>query len=463
VRGYRIGAAVCGGTIPVWPGVAVASLVGLVYLAVASDGSFRFRQSMFPHHVLIADAWLHGQLHARQAAIDQLVTAYCATQRTRSEAGHPQPGARLTDDEWRRLCATLRPPVLHDWSIVDGRYYGYWGPAPAALLLPYVAAAGVEASDRLASAVIGTLTVLLTYLMVREASRLGLLSTTAAAAAAIALLFGLGTVHFYLAVSGQVWFFSQVVAAFFLTLAIWAVLRSDGAWWWAAVGGVAFGASFLARNSELFVGLFFPFAIVGMARRSAAASWARIVRLGVAFGAPVLAAALLMLAFDYARFGNAFETGFRSAVETGGNARFKTDFREHGAFSLHYVARNAYYYFANASLDRDSQSGAWTFDKDGNSMFLVTPALLYALRSYRRRNWLIVGVWVGGGVCIATLLCYFATGWVTFGNRYLLDLLPLAMLVVVAGMNGRLTLLSGTLILFSVAANAWGTYQFSLL
>jgi hypothetical protein len=445
------------GTIPIWPGAAAAAFVGVIYLAAASGGTFHFRQSMFPHHVLTADAWLHGQLSVRQAALDQVRDLAEANRRPQVEAFYRERGTPLTEDEWNRIRRRL---TLHDWAVVDGKYYTYWGPAPAALLLPYVAVAGVGASDRLAGAVIGALTVLLMYLTVREASRLGLLSTTTAAAAAVALLLGLGTVHFYLAVFSQVWFLSQIVAAFFLTLAIWAVLRSARAWWWAAIAGLAFGTAFLARNSELFTGPFFLFALVGMARPTPAGSWVRPLRLGVAFGGPVLAAVLLMLAFNHARFGNAFDTGLRSAVETGGNPSLKEDFREHGAFSLHYMPRNAYYYFANATLIQHTRSGAWTFDPYGNSMFFVTPALLYALRSYRRRNWLTVGAWVGSGVCLAMLLCYFATGWVTFGNRYLLDLLPLAMLLVAAGMNGRLTYVSATLILLSVLANAWGTYRF---
>jgi hypothetical protein len=442
------------------PGLVVTALVGCVYLAVASDGTLHFRQSNYPHHVLVADAWLHGQLHVRQAALDQISAPYYAAQHGRAEAWYRQRGTRLSEDEWQRIRARLTPPGFQDWATVDGKYYGYWGPAPAALLLPFVALAGLEASDRLAGAIIGALTVLLTYLMLCEANRLGLLPSTAAAAAAVALLLGLGTVHFYLAVSGQVWFLSQIVAAFFLTLAIWAVLRSDRAWWWAAVGGAAFGASFLARNSELFVSPFFLVAVIGMARRTSAAAWPRAVRLGLAFGGPVLVAALLMLAFNHVRFGDAFETGFRSAVEVGAKPRFKAAFREHGAFSLHYVARNAYYYFVNPLLQRHPQSGAWTFDPYGNSMFLVTPALLYALRSYRRRNWLTAGAWVGGGVCLAMLLCYFATGWITFGNRYLLDLLPLGILLVAAGMEGRLTRVSVALIAVSVLVNSWGTYRF---
>ena len=73
---------------------------------------------------------------------------------------------------------------------------------------------------------------------------------------------------------------------------------------------------------------------------------------------------------------------------------------------------------------------------------------------------MMLGAWVGVGACLATLLCFFATGWYNFGNRYLLDLLPLAMLLVAAGMQGRLSRVAVVLIALSVLVNAWGTYRF---
>ena len=51
--------------LPLWPGLVVAGVVLLVYTALASHGSFRFGPSNYPHHLLIADAWLHGQLSVR--------------------------------------------------------------------------------------------------------------------------------------------------------------------------------------------------------------------------------------------------------------------------------------------------------------------------------------------------------------------------------------------------------------
>src|SRR5439155_22053268 len=108
--------------------------------------------------------------------------------------------------------ARVKPPSVHDWAVIDGKYYGVWGPTVPALLLPYVAWAGVEASDVLVDALVGMLDVLLLYLMLRQAHGAGLVRLTTAMCVAVAVLLGLGTVHFSLAVLGQVWFLSQIVA-----------------------------------------------------------------------------------------------------------------------------------------------------------------------------------------------------------------------------------------------------------
>ena len=412
--------------IPAWPGFASAAFVGLIYLIAASQGTFRFGPSTYPHHILVADAWLHGQFHVRESSL-----------------------------------AAMPASVMVDWALIDGKRYGYWGPMPAVLLLPLVAVSGLQASDRLLSCLVGAGTVLLTFLMLREAQRHRVIAADGLLCAAISILLGLGTVHFYLTVIAQVWFLSQVVAAFFLTLAMWAVLRTDRTLWWTVLSGAAFGASLLSRSSVLPTGLFFPFVLFAVARRLAL-PWSRLVKLALAFGAPVIVALAITLVFNYARFGNVLESGLETAVETSAVAWVKPEFRQYGAFSLHYLPRNAYNYLFNANLRRDLVTGTVSFDPVGNSMFLVTPAFLYALLAWRRRNWVIMGAAAGTAATLGMLLCYFGTGWYNFGNRYLLDLVPLLILLVAAGMEGRLTIWALLLIVASIETNAWGAFRFAI-
>ena len=442
--------------LPVGRGLAAALVAALVYLALASHGTFRFGLSTYPHHVLIADAWLHGQLHVRDEVLHERADAFYRELREEVERARAARGETLGDADWNRILERNRAPVLHDWSVVDGKHYGWFGPAPAALLVPFVAVFGLEASDVLLSCLLGAGTVLLTYLVLREVERRGFLALTPSAAVALALLVGFGTVHLYLTVLAHVWFLSQVTATFFLTLALVCALRADLGRRWALAAGAALGASYLARPSELATLPFFVWALW-----SAGADARERVRLALAFGTPLALALGGMAAFNLARFGNALEDGLRYQLASGANPRFIADYRAHGVFSLHWVPRNLWHYFANPLLRR-LPDGALSFDPDGNSLFLVTPAFLYLFPALRARGGLVRSAWVACACSMSVLLFFFGTGWFGFGNRYLLDLVPLALILVAAGMRGRLTRVSVALIVLSVAVNAWGLYRFTL-
>jgi hypothetical protein len=183
-------------------------------------------------------------------------------------------------------------------------------------------------------------------------------------------------------------------------------------------------------------------------------------RLCAAFAVPVLVAGGVMLAYNAARLGHPLETGVARQAETGGHWKFREDFRKYGAFHPHFLAKNLYHYFLNPKLRRDPKTGGRTFDPEGNSLFLVSPALVYALVPSRRRHLVLTGARAGCALCFAALLLYFGTGYYGFGNRYLLDFLPLAMLLVAAGMRGRVSPLATALIAASVAVNAWGAWRF---
>jgi len=447
--------------IPLWPGLVVALLVGIVYMSVATSGTFRFRPSLYPHHVLIADAWLHGQLYVRDEVIEALNEAFYRGYRTAVERSLAASGQQLADNDWDRIRSGLTPPTALDWSVVDGKRYGYWGPMVSFLLLPYVAAAGLQASDVLFGCLIGTGTVLLTFLMLRQAHKAGFVPLSTAACVALTVLLGVGTVHFYLAVLGRMWFLSQIVGTFFLTLAVWCLLHSGSGPSWPLAAGLAFGASLLSRGSIATTVPFFYATLLTVPRcphpRRRAA-----IRNALAFSLLVALTGGVALAFNYARFGNVWESGQRIQVLTAGDSVFKQEYLAFGPFSLHYVPRNLYYYFLNIIPRRDGRTQAITFDPFGNSMFLITPALVYVLRLPRRRGRFAAALWLGAGCCMIMLLLFHNTGWYAFGNRYLLDLMPLAILLVALGMRGRLTAVSAVLITLSVAVNAWGTYRFCI-
>jgi len=163
--------------------------------------------------------------------------------------------------------------------------------------------------------------------------------------------------------------------------------------------------------------------------------------------------------YNYARFADVLEGGLSIQVLTGGHPRFVQPFEKYGAFSLHYLPHNFKYYFWNYTVV-EIENGAIWIDFEGNSMFLVTPPLLYVFRLRRHKLAFALALLSGILPLLAALLLYFATGVVQFGPRYLLDVMPLLLLLVALGMRGRLTHVGYVLVVLAIATHAFGTYRF---
>ncbi|HOO18537.1 MAG TPA: hypothetical protein PLU99_15705, partial [Phycisphaerae bacterium] len=93
----------------------------------------------------------------------------------------------------------------------------------------------------------------------------------------------------------------------------------------------------------------------------------------------------------------------------------------------------------------------------------VTPPLVYLFLAWRRRNRFALALAAGVLPFMAGLLLFRATGAYQFGNRYIIELLPLLLLLVAEGVRGRLTNISYVLIVLAIAVNLFGTCRFCQL
>jgi hypothetical protein len=225
----------------------------------------------------------------------------------------------------------------------------------------------------------------------------------------------------------------------------------------AALTGLFLALAALTRNVTAIFGLFFAL-MIGLRAWPGEPPRARRLLGGLAaFSLPLLAGVGAQLAYNQARFGNFRDDGLVTQLHTTANPRFKKDFQEHGLFSVHYLARNAWSYFLAWRLPRE-KDGTLTFDPDGNSMFMVTPAFLYLFLAWRHRSLYTAALLLAAAPLVVTLLFFIGTGWVQFGNRYLLDAMPFLLMLVACGMRGRLTNVSVLMIVLSIAMQAFGVY-----
>ncbi|MFH0982486.1 MAG: hypothetical protein V2A79_13250 [Planctomycetota bacterium] len=433
---------------------------GSVYVLIAGGFRFDFKQTEYAHHLLMTDAMLHGQLHIREEMLRPIIErgrreAEADLERYQRETGEilPPEQAEAGIESW------IMHRTLHDWARVDGKVYGYWAPLAPILMIPFVAVFGIGVSDMLLNALFGGLNVGLFYWLLRRVDRAGLLPMNETCRLGLTVLLAFGTVHFYLSCCGRVWFAAQVITLTAVLAALITTCASAGSPRRYLGSGIFFGLAILGRNVVGLIGLFFLVLIwmqtrVGPGRRmrrfTEAAGW---------FCAPVLLAVVLQGVYNHARFGNVFDSGLSHQMRTHGDLRFREDLERYGPFSLHYLPRNLRHYFLSLSMPR-LPDGRLGFDPDGNSMFLVTPPLLYALSAWRRRTRFTLALVCGVGPLLAALLLYLATGYYQFGNRYLLEMLPLLLMLVAGGMGGRLSRVGALLIVLAIGVNLAGTYWY---
>lgn len=446
-------------------GLGVGAALGLalaaagVYVLIAGGFRFEFRPTRFAHHMHLADAFLRGQMYLPEHAVRELEQR--ARDRADAEiaAWAAETGRNpTTDDRARARERELRVARL-DWSEMDGRLYGYWGPLLPALMMPIVAVWGTGVSDALVSAVLGGLNVALFGWLLRRVDRRGLCPLEQAAAVGLVLVLAFGSMHLYMASAGTVWLAAQLVALTAVLATCVAMTGARNALGGVAWGGVFFGAALLGRNITVLMLPFFVMLI--WLRAPGAGALRRRAALGrlMVFIVPCAAAIGVQAWYNQARFGSVFDTGQAVLIRATGDPRYRVDFEQYGQFHPHFVLRNARHYFWHWGLVRD-ENDEWTFDPEGNAMFLVTPPLVYALLAWRRRSGFTLALVAGVVPFMVGLLMFRATGYRQFGNRYLLEALPLLLLLVGCGTRGRLTDVGFVLMALAIGINLWGTSRF---
>lgn len=372
-----------------------------------------------------------------------------------------------------------RPPGEHDLTPFQGKWYVPFPPLPALLMLPWVAMAGLANTNTVwFSIVVGAANVWLVWWLLAGLARRGLITLCVGDRFWLTLMFALGTIHWQIAVDGQVWFLGHICTLMFMLLSA-ALAVSTGSPW---LSGLALACAMLGRPNVIFV---FPllhalalsvrqlrddslpeattappgsnggwnespserdtWKLLGAGLRGWDIGW--LLRCLV----PIAVAAGLLMSYNFARFGDALDFGYtRQKVDSSVLDNLFT----YGQFSLHHVPRNLeVMLLGHPKFERGNFLP--TPDDHGMSIFLTTPALLLVLNA-QGRDRLTRSAWLATGLLLIPLLLYYNTGWVQFGYRFSLDFLtPLIVLMALAA-RPRLSTLMKALIVVGIAVNAWG-------
>jgi hypothetical protein len=391
--------------------LAVIVYSGLGYIILSAMHKSIFKASEMAYFNYLADALLHGQLNLR-----------------------------------------FTPPNQLDLSLFNGKYFLYWSPMPAILMMPFIAIFGIGFSDILFTIVIAGVNVGLIAVLLRQACKHNILELSKAQRGLLVAFFAYGTVHVTLAPFGRVWFTGQLVGFLFTILAYLAAISLNGfrAWFFT---GLALAAALLTRNQLILVGVW-P-AVYLLMKNYNQHHLRRLANMAAISAAPIILAVAALGVYNYLRFGSFLDNGLAYHQMS---ISFQADYSRYGVFNLYYVPINFFYqYIAYPFFMGDNLF-------NGGSLFLLSPIFLASFWGLikGKTRWSTIALLFSILFTAIPILLLMGTGWVQFGPRYTLDFtVPLLLLTAIGLPYWRLTI-SGLLTLISCVHFLFGTFYLGI-
>jgi hypothetical protein len=395
-------------------GLYVACVV--VFAIVAADRLAE--HTPYNHYAHLADAWLHGRHHLAGA-----------------------------------------PPAYaggNDWALFEGNWYVSFPPFPAVLMLPLVWVAGSPENFRDGQFVVwlAGIAPAALFLVLEKLRRTGRSARSETDNLRLALLFAFGSVYFFTAVQGTVWFTAHVVGCGLAALFVLWALDAERP----VLAGALLGCMFLTRPTTALVGSFFVFEALRVAytrpdggkeralphqgslfQRAVevlrGADRRTLVRLGVAFAVPVALALALASWFNWTRFHDPSPSAFGHEFLT---VVWQKRIQKWGLFSYHFLPRNLGVMLASLPW-RPPPGGAFPggvpfmISGHGLALWFTTPIYFWLFARKASPIWAFAAVAAAGPLTMNLL--YQNSGWFQFGYRFSNDYA--IFLFVLLAVNGR--------------------------
>ncbi len=407
----------------------------LVFFAFAGKARLT-EHTPFNHYAHLADAWLHGRTNLIHGA-----PAYAQG---------------------------------NDFAVFEGKTYISFPPFPALLMLPWVALAGSPEAflDGKFVAALAGLAPALIFLLLERLREDGRSEREPSENAALALCFAFGTVFFFTAVQGTVWFAAHVVGVVLASLFLLASVGGRHPF----LAGLALACAWTTRPGLLLYAPFFVYEALrvpgdaldepstwghGVLAPVRKALLTRNVLAKLAtFAVPVVSSFALAAFYNHERFGTwspfAFGHEHLTVVWHDRIARW-------GLFGYHYFAKNLGIFLTSlpwaAARNAPAGEALVRINEHGLALWFTTPLYFWLFASRRKQplTWALAVVALGP--CLLDL-SYQNSGWRQFGYRFSNDYaVPLFLLLATSRMNVR-SLAFGIACAWSIAWNAWGAWTF---
>ncbi len=399
------------GPAPRTTALALYVLVVIAYALTAGEAIFRGHTDA-NHFALLAEAWLRGQL----------------------DLGGPPP----------------EYTGYNDFAVYQGKFYVSFPPLPATLLAPLVALSG--GADRVRDGLfflgVSAATPSVLFLALERLRDVGLSVRTWRENVVLSLCLAFGTVYWFSAVQGTVWYAAHGVGALLAAGYLWA---SAGATY-PLVAGLCLGLGFATRTPLLFAAPFFALELV----RVRGWSSRELARPLLRFAAPALLIAAMLAWHNAARFGDPLEFGHRHL-----DVVWRPRIERWGLFSLHYLGRNLGVLLAGMPYLGPAEA-PFRVSAHGLALWITSPFYVWALwpramPAAPRAAFRALAL--TSALVLAPSLLYQNTGWIQFGYRFSNDVAVFLFAMIAVGRR-RLGAPFSALAAAAVAVNLFGALSF---
>ncbi len=324
----------------------------------------------------------------------------------------PRDLARTCGESGRRLCN-------------ETTHFVSFPPGPALVFAPLSLVFGYNVNDVWVTLLFAALNGGLLFLFLELLGERGHSQRTRQENLWLTLLFSIGSVVFFSAVRGEVWFTALILGVTCNLAFLLAGLDVRRPF----LAGLALAIGFATRTPIAFCFVFFAWQLFLGGGRLKERRYREILVKGAWFSLPILVVGGLLITANMLRFGEPTEFGHRLLAGGAGDR-----IRDHGLFGLWYLDKN----LAAAFLNLPEWLGEAPYiriTKHGLSLLVTTPALLWLARPSSRAS-LAPALWAAVLCAAIPGLLYQNTGWAQFGYRFVLDYLPyLVALLAVGGRN----------------------------
>jgi hypothetical protein len=357
----------------------------------------------------------------------------------------------------------------NDFAVFEGKTFISFPPFPAVLMMPWVALAGSPEGflDGQFIVCVAGLAPALLFLLLEALRDDGRSHRDSVENATFALLFAFGTVFFFTAVQGTVWFAAHVVGVVVCALFLLASLRGRHPF----LAGLALACAWTTRPGLLLYGPFFIYELLREEGDDAAESnsWGagllapvrkalhtkRVWTSSALFAVPLLASFALASWSNMTRFHNPSPFAF-------GHEHLTVVWHERiarwGLFGYHYLAKNLGIFLTDlpwaAARNASPAEPPFRVNEHGLALWFTTPLYLWLFVERRKQPLSWVLALIALGPCVLDLL-YQNSGWRQFGYRFSNDYAVPLFLLLATG-NARMRSVP-----FAVAcawAIAWNTF-----